>query len=224
MIEQVDEQLTAWVESVVSGIKPSLAAPTDAEDSLAVSVYLLEMVDDPQRRLSERPLLQPVLRYLVTTSAGDPKDAHHLLSVLFYAALDNPNFDVELEPVSSQIWTAFRILPRPAFILRVPLDHEWPASQPPRVRQVAAKSTIPANFFGLVLGPGDIPLALVQVDYPALNRSTYTDPQGRFVLGGVPPAPQEKKLILRAKGLEQAETLQETGSPDSPVVIHFSIP
>lgn len=224
MIDAWDEQLSAWVESVTNGITPSLAAPTDAEAGLAVNVYLLEMVDDPHRHLSERPLLQPVLRYLVTTSAGEPKDAHHLLSILLYAALVDPNFEVELEPVSNQVWTALRILPRPAFMIRVPLAHEWIGQPHPLVREVVANTTVPANFFGLVTGPDGLPLALVQVDFPALNRSTYTDSKGHFVLGGVPPSPQAKKLTLRAKGVEHEVILEDTGTPDAPVVIPFPIP
>ena len=46
MIDQVDDNLSNWVETVLGGLKPSLSAPSEANGTLAVNLYLLELVDD----------------------------------------------------------------------------------------------------------------------------------------------------------------------------------
>ena len=261
MIDQFDECLSFWVESVVAGIKTSFAAPKDGEETLAVNLYLLELADDPLRHSSGHPTIQPSLRYLVTTSAGEPKDAHDLLGRLFYAALKHPrlvvdlnvkfefNLDVELEPVSSQLWSAFGIAPRPSFILRIPLPQEWPIPQPEKAPPVTQGLAPAAGelvaLYGLVLGPHDTPLSSARVEmislwdgpknpthlqdvplttsYTQLERAAYTDPKGRFSLPGIQSEPAAKSLLVRARGQEQIFIIQETGSADAPVVFHFKL-
>ena len=80
MINQFDERLSSWVKEVsekmpfrVNNI--SFAAPKDGDETLAVNLYLLELADDPLRHSSGHPTIQPSLRYLVTTSAGESQDA-----------------------------------------------------------------------------------------------------------------------------------------------------
>jgi len=188
LIDKLDERLTSWVQSVVPGVKTTFAAPKDGEEDLAVNLYLLEIADDPLRHSTGHPPIQPSLRYLVTTSAGEPKDAHSLLGSLFYAARKGPRLDVrldvsfnfqlevelevELEPIASQLWTAFGIAPRPSFILRLPLPAEWPAPQPvkapPVTQEIAPAAGELVPLYGLVLGPNEIPLASARVEMIAL--------------------------------------------------------
>jgi hypothetical protein len=224
MIDQIDAGLTKWVEGVVAGVRPSFAPPSDAEDGLAISLYLLEIVDDPRRQHSGRPKLQPSLRYLVTTRAGEPQDAHRLLGVLFYAALDNPDYEVELDRVDTELWSALGIAPRPAFILRLPLPHEWTLPELPLVTQGPVTSiTGLATLYGQVLGPGDIPLAGARVELANLNRWVTTGRRGRFALAGVPPAPAPKTVLITARGREHFSTTCETGSEEAPVIFTFDL-
>lgn len=249
MINQFDERLSSWVEGMVAGVKTSFAAPKDGDESLAVNLYLLELADDPLRHTSGHPKIQPSLRYLVTTSAGDPKDAHDLLGRLFYAARKHPEFEVELERVDTQLWSAFGIAPRPAFVLRLALPDQWPAPLPadvPLVTQgLAAALGELVPLYGLVLGPKDTPLASARVEmivlwerredpahleevplttsYTQLERAAYTDPKGRFTLPGIPAAPAAKTVLVRARGREQIFIVTETGAPDAPVVFRLKL-
>jgi hypothetical protein len=225
MIDQIDDRLTKWVEKVVENVRPSFAPPSDAEDGLAISLYLLEIVDDPRRSHTGRPRLQPSLRYLVTTRAGEPQDAHRLLGVLFYAAMENPDFEVELEPVASEFWSAFHIIPRPAFILRLPLPHDWNLPDLPLVAQNAALeiSSPLKPLYGQVFGPGKIPLAGARVELPNLSRYTTTGPHGTFSLTGVRSEPAMKTLLIKARGREQIVTTTENGTPANPVRFSFDI-
>lgn len=249
MIDQFDKQLASWVESVVTGVKTSLAAPKDDDETLAVNLYLLELADDPLRHRTGHPTIQPTLRYLVTTSAGEPKDAHDLLGRLFYAARKRPDFEVELEPVSSQLWSAFGIAPRPSFILRLALPDEWPAPQPKNILPVT-QGLVPAVgelvlLYGLVLGPNDTTLASARVEmialwegpktpshlqevplttnYSQLERAAYTDSKGRFSLPGIQAAPAAKTLLVRTRGQEYIFIVIETGAPDTPVVFRLKL-
>lgn len=224
MIDQIDARLTKWVEGVVKGVRPSFAPPSDAEDQLAISLYLLEIVDDPRRYHTGLPKLQPSLRYLVTTRAGEPQDAHRLLGVLFYAALEHPDYEVELDPVDTELWSAFGIAPRPAFILRLPLPHDWKLPELPLVTQGAVTDVSSlATLYGWLLGPGDTPLAGARVELPNLFISAMTDHRGRFTLAGVPVAPKKKTLLIKARRREKTIVVQQTGTPEEPVVIHFNL-
>ncbi len=130
MIDQIDEKLVKWVKDPVGdNLTPSLGAPAD-NGALSVNLYLLELVDDPMRRSGDNPPYQPALRYLITTHAGDPKDAHSLLAALLYAAMENPEYEVDLDPVPSHLWSAFNIAPRPAFILKAHCPTSGRAARP----------------------------------------------------------------------------------------------
>lgn len=224
MIEQVDVQLSAWVEEALGAIKPTLLPPTAATSALGVNLYLFELVNEPLLASSQRPRLQPALRYLVTTAAKDPQEAHRMLGALLFAALDHVDFEVELEPLSPALWTAMQIPPQPSFVLRVPLPHERTKPATPLVREpptlVGAGLT---NLYGLLLGPGGYPVAGAHIELPALNRSTRSDVHGRFQLNGVPMAPHAKQLTIRARGRTLVVIIEETGAPEKPVGITFHL-
>ena len=224
MIDQIDERLSAWVEGVLGGIKPQLTPPKDADGTLAVNLYLLELVDDPLRRNTTRPPLQPALRYLVTTYADEPKDAHRLLGMLVYAAFAHTEFEVELKPLPHNSWSAFKIAPRPAFILRVPLPHEWPTLTVPLVREGATTQGVAmVSFFGRLLGPNRIPLANARIQVPDLQRYAHTDAHGNFILSGIPAAPRLKTLQIMARQRTMTVRLAATGSEAQPVEILFDL-
>lgn len=224
MIDRIDDRLSTWVETVLGGIKPSFAPPADTDGSLSVNLYLLEIVDDPLRRNTSRPPLQPSLRYLVTTYATDVKDAHRLLGTLVTAALASDGFETEFDPIPRNIWSAFKIAPRPSFILRVPLPHEWPDTGIPLVTEGAAMQSVPmVPFFGRILGPQDVPLANSRIEIPNLYRYAYTDNRGNFMLNGVPAAPRPKTLIIRSRRRERTITVIETGAEHTPVIIRIDL-
>ena len=221
MIKQIDQQLIEWVEAELK-VTPTLEPPRAAEGELLLHLYLLELVDDPLRRNTTRPLHQPALRYLVTAYADDPLEAHNLLSEMLYMAMTHPQYEVELEPLPSHTWSAFAVAPRPSFILRAPLPNEWQPEPAERVRAVGLVSKPVAVFYGLLLGPQETPLAGARVELPNLNRSATTDSKGRFTLNGV-PAEGKKTLMFQARGRNLTRSFEETGAPDRPVVIHFDL-
>jgi hypothetical protein len=226
MIEKIDDELILWVKQALGqDVTPTLAPPADSQTS-SVSLYLLEVVNNPFPRSGANYPYQPTLRYLVTTHAQDPRKAHRLLAALLYAAFKKPEYEVELEPIPHDLWAAFHIAPRPAFILRAQLPHQEKGQPAQLVRQpepVMDSSAPVVPMYGLVLGPGDVPLMNARVELPNLFRSATTDHRGRFTLAGVPAAPKKKTLIIKARRQEKIIQIQRTGTPDEPEVIHLDL-
>src|SRR5262245_33018843 len=222
MIDRVDQRLKDWIGTVLEATEVVLSPPGSAATAQGVSLYLLELRQTPPARGTRRPPLQITLRYLVTVWADRPEQAHHLLGKLVFAALANPEFDVDPDPLPVATWQAFGLVPRPALVLGVPLRHERPEPAAPLVRvppvfQHAALGSLE----GLVLGPGDAPVANAQVEVPALRRSTRTDARGRFVFAALPSEPRVKRLRVQAKGLHAAPDWAATVGGEGPLVIRL---
>jgi Pvc16 N-terminal domain len=224
MAFELDDRLKDWVGNVIPGAELCLAAPDPKKTGRGVGMYLLELVQSPAPSTTRRPPLQLALRYLITSWSDTPEDAHQMLAALMFAAMENTDFQVELEPIPLSVWTAFDTPPLPSFILRVPMRQERPQPQTKLVREPLKIQMSPiVGFHGVLLGPGEVPLADCRVELPALNLSARTDYQGRFSFPGVPSA-GPKQLLVKAKGLELPVS-SEQNYPDSrtPLVIHFSL-
>jgi len=223
MAEEFDRRLKDWVGNVIAGVDVSLAPPVSQRTGRGVGLYLLELVQSPLPSTNKRPPLQLVLRYLITAWSDKPEDAHQMLVALMFAAMENKDFQVELEALPTTVWTAFAVPPRPSFILRVPLRQERPEPQTKLVREPLKVESSPiVGLHGLLLGPGDIPLSDCRIEIPALHISTSTDYKGRFYFPAV-PASGNKQLVVKAKGFE-LPVVSKQNYPDSrtPLVIHFS--
>jgi hypothetical protein len=222
MIDQVDRRLKEWTESVVEGVSFSLEPPTGSQTESGVSFYLLELVENAPARTNTPTPLQFSLRYLVSTWAGEPEEAHRLLGELVFAAMENAEFEVELEPLDPTAWVALGVAPRPSFVLRVPLRKERPQPPVKRVRAPLVVQVTPViNLHGVVLGPNDVPVPGAAVSIPGLHVSTRTDTQGRFSFQTVPGSHGGSKLHVRARGREISVTVAEETSREAPFVIRF---
>src|SRR5262249_32982745 len=144
-----------------------------------------------------------------------PEEAHRLLGQLVFAAMENPEFEIDLTPVSVTVWNAFGVAPQPAFMLSVPVQKERPEPKPGFVRQPLLVKTSPmTTLYGVVLGPGEIPIAGARVEMRALHLSTQTDRKGRFCLAAVPSEPARKELEVKAKGRKLSVTAEENHPED----------
>jgi hypothetical protein len=186
-----------------------------------VSLFLMELTSLPPMRGERRTPLQLALRYVVTTWAQDAGAAHRLLGDLVAAAMQEEDFEVQLEPLSAEAWAALRAAPRPSFVLRVPVRQARPD---PAVRLVRRPLVVQGGtltrLFGVVLGPGDVALAGARVEIPAADVSTETDWRGRFHFPGIPAEPATRLVRVRARGrVLEVEVAQP--SPDEPIVIRF---
>jgi hypothetical protein len=219
MIDVVDARLSGWVADRLKGVPVTFEPPVEGRAGEGVSLYLMELTPRADERVERNRTLRASLRYLVSTWAAKPERAHELLGNLLLAALNEPVFEVDLQPVSLVAWTAFRIGPRPSFVLRVPLRQEVEGPQTKLVRRpLDLRATGVVALDGTVLGPDDVPLASASVELPALQLTTLTDWKGRFHFAAVPADPPPRELLVKARGREQRVPVEKTGIP---VLIHF---
>jgi hypothetical protein len=223
MIDQVDDRLKEWVGTALGPVAVSLALPDPSSPGSGVNLYLVELALKPLVRRRGRAALQLTLRYLVTTWAEQPEEAHRLLGELVFAAMEASDFEVELTGGSTELWQALGTPPRPSFVLAVPLERLRPAEDVPRVRQPVVVEVAPVeSFHGLVLGPGDLPLAGARVRLESLGLETRTDGAGRFLFHAVPGGGRPKSLVAQAHGVESAaSTTSQHPAAGDPFVLRF---
>jgi len=225
VIDSIDLQLQAWVQSVAADAAIVFAPPSagDAEEAAPrVHIYLLHVVPGLTRTNlpASNAVSELLLRYLITVDAADITAAHRLLGELAFAALENADFEVDLEPLPPSVWRAFGVPPQPSFMLRVPLRRQRPQPEAPLVRQpLAVETSSISALTGRVLGPEDVPLSGATVELPSLHLRQTTDPNGRFHFPTVPNSEQHH-LRIRAKGREMIVDV-EPSSPGQPVIIRF---
>ena len=223
MSEEVDKRLSNWIAGQMPDLRVCLGPPQAKSAGRGIGLYLLELMQSPMPSALRRTPLQLMLRYLVTTWSDNPEDAHDMLVQLAFAAMESTTFQLEMESVPLSIWSAFGIPPQPSFVLRIPVQRERPEPDTALVREPLRVQTSPmVSFHGVLLGPGDLPLANCVVEVPSLNLSTTTDHKGRFSFVGL-PAQGAKKLLVKAKG-HVLPVNSDVNYPDStaPLVIHFS--
>jgi hypothetical protein len=223
VIEHADVLVSEWAAAVTgSGVPVVLAPPSDDRTpATGVSVFLMELVSRPALRGERRTPLQLGLRYLVTTWAEDPLSAHRLLGSLVLAAMEVESFEVDLTPPSPLTWAALGAAPRPGFVLQVLLRMPRPHPVAAPVRgPLVVQGVALTRLTGVLLGPGDIPIAAARIELPAAGAATETDSLGRFWFPGVPAEPERKLVRVRARGRQlDVEIAQRDGS--QPVVIRF---
>ena len=221
MIEQVDDRLKKWITPLVGETAVSFSPPKPTTGR-GVSLYLLELVDFPPLRGPKKPPLQLLLRYLVTTWGETPAEAHQLLGHLLFSAMQTHDFETQLQSIDPAVWVAFGTPPLPAFMLCVPLKLEQPEKLAPLVRSpIEVVGSPMTQLNGVVLGPGNIPIANALIEYPALQRSVHTDHKGRFRFTAVPSKPREKLLHIKARGKEFEITVEQPSQKGERIIIDF---
>jgi hypothetical protein len=223
MIDQVDRQLKEWVSTVLQEVEVRLEAPKIADQARGIVIYLMDITALPPPSGTRIAPLQVALRYLVTSWSEDPEEAHRLLGELLFAAMENPEFQVEPESVPVESWKVFGVPPRPSFVLRVPLRRERTELKAKPVLAVPVVRTVSAlGLYGIVRGPNDVPLAGAEVDVPALRLTTHTNQQGGFYFAAVPGEGQIKTLRVKAKGRElNLSTREDHPDASRPLLIRF---
>lgn len=221
MIDQADQRLLTWFRAVLQDSEDiALGPPGRLVNGRGVHLYLLGLAPFPSVRTNQRPPLQLKLRYLITTYAENEQEAHRLLGNLVFAAMDEPNFEVELDSLENGIWAAFEVIPQPYFILKIPLRRERPELPAHLVRQPPVVRTVPiASLSGQVIDHLDRPLSNAVVELVGLQRMQYTDLQGRFHFSSIPGDGENQQLRVTAKG----RSLELTFVPAEPLTIRFNL-
>jgi hypothetical protein len=226
MIEAIDQRLSEWIGSVIAeDIEVSLLPPGHTGDKKIVGLYLKDILPSAPTRGTRRPPLQVLLRYLITAWSKSPKEAHHILGQLLFAAMEHADYEVDLEPIPAQVWTAFGTLPMPAFMLRLPLRVERPQKPVQLIRSPIEVQQSPlVRVAGMVMGPDEIPLANARVELSTHNLVARTNAKGRFIFATVPTQPALKKVRILARGRELFKEVDfQKINQEEPLIIHFDV-
>lgn len=221
-IDQADQRLKDWVENVTGGTTCSLNAPSAVVKDPTISCYLMDLLEIPALRNVPHPPHQFMLRYLVTSWAKDPLEAHQGLNTLVFAALEEPELELEMHPPEPALWTALGVPPSPCFFLRVRVRLERPEKPPRLVMKPLQVDALPVKpLAGVVLGPENVPVMGAVVEIPSLQFSVRTGSNGQFYFKSVPESGWLKRLVVKARGRTQEIPLEKDYSEENPLVIHF---
>lgn len=125
---QTDEQLKAWTLGVVPEAAVTLHAPAalDPGAGSQVSLYLMGLAPLPSTHSKPPSPYQLSLHYLVTVADADPATAHHMLARLVFAAMENPDLELDLTALPPAMWSALGVAPQPCFVIRLALRQARP--------------------------------------------------------------------------------------------------
>lgn len=195
------------MKSVVGDVPVGFRYATAPVPGSFVNVYLYEITSRPTPSTLSRLQRRIFLRYLITAAADDPVEAHSLLENLIFSALDEADFEVELDPVSIAFWKALGAPPQPSFTIKLPAMHEKIPPESGKVLRPPVLHLAPVSELqGVVFDAGGIPRGGCTVELtirvgdidkggqaepgmaPAatVRFSTETDSRGRFRLLRVP--------------------------------------
>jgi hypothetical protein len=222
VIDQVDRKLQEWVKNVVRGVEVVLGPPSRLDGKHGVSLYLLSLAAPRPAWVNRHPAPRVALHYLVTAWAEEDEEAHSLLGKLILAVMEKREYELDLTELPAPLWTALGIAPRPVFTLCVPLYVERPEPITKLVHgPLAIRGAPVVSLYGLVLGPGDIPIMGASVELPALQLNGHTDVRGQFYFSTVPGEPRAIQLLVKAKGRVQSVTVEQPTSDRQPLTIRF---
>lgn len=223
MSEHVDQLLEAWVKDVLGDVTFTLASPDQALGDRVVSCYLYALAHNPPLRTQERPPLQLALRYLITTFAEDPQEAHALLGRLAFSAMGHAEWELELDAISPDYWEALHLPPLPSFVISVPVRQERGEAPIARVLQPLEIQVAPmASLHGVLLGPDDVPVPDASVMLLSPQLWTTTNQDGHFSFPAIPAEPGSRRLRVRAKGAEFDLEVEQPLTGEQPVMIHVN--
>lgn len=223
MIEQADRELTAWAQGIVPETDVVLGEPRLLEGKRGVGLYLLALADPLPAWANRQAGKRIALRYLVTAWDAEEEQAHALLGALIFAAMEKREYELKLDDLPATLWAALGIAPRPAFTLLVPCSIAQLRQEIKLVRGPLTVQGAPVrSLHGIVLGPGETPIAGASVELPALQLRGHTDTRGRFAFATVPGGSQSFQLVVKARGSQQSVLVEQSTSEKEPLAIRFT--
>jgi hypothetical protein len=221
LIEDANRSLIDWAEQVLGGTTVHIGAPGLAP--AGVCLYLFEMSPEPVPRGARHSRLQVGLRYLVTVGGEDVNDAHQKLSLLAFAAMEEPRFELEREARPPEFWLALGAPLQPCLVVRTVMTREVPQQPVKTVRKMVLETIVATQLRGAVRGPGDVPIAGALVELRGLDLFSQTDPDGRFSFSLVPETNPPTILRIRAKGQEYLVDMAESDMRAGSVIVRLEL-
>lgn len=192
-------------------------------DGVAVTLTLLDIAPAP---LPHGPVgLPPVqlrARYLVTVAAKDPVVERQSLAELAFTAGPVTQVDVERAP-GPEVWRALGVATRPALVVAMLLQRQRHRPMQ-RVRQPLVTTWAGSRpVAGVVLGPGDVPIAGALVEVEGLPQTAYSNHRGEFALRSVPGVDPPPTLVVSAKGATVRVRVDGDATASAPLLVRIPL-
>jgi hypothetical protein len=196
------------------------AAPSSAT---AVTLTLLHIAQAPRPRTTAGiPPLLLRARYLVTVAAPDEAAGRQALADLAFAATPSTEIALEQAAPGPEVWQSLGVRGRPGLFVSVLLQRERRRRPVPRVKELITQFSPARPLAGVVVGPGDVPIAGALVEVEGLEQSTYSNYRGEFAFRSVPGAEPLPTLVVRAKGTS-VRVRVGNGPESGPLVIRVPL-
>jgi len=138
MISSVFEHMKSWVCETLGDVDVTSDPPPvkGDTDKRSVNVYLKDVVESPSSgTLLKLDRLQVQLTFLVTASGKTLLEACDDLVKLAFAAMLEKDMEIVLTPMTAEEWSAFGVVPRPSFFLKLPLNFDVEKPEVKRVQK-----------------------------------------------------------------------------------------
>jgi len=216
-----------WIRAALGpDVQVVVGTIADAPPSSGTSVTLMLLHIAPAPRPRTTAGIQPLLlraRYLVTIAAPDRAAERQALAELAFAA--GPSTEVELESTAPgpELWQSLGVRVRPALFVSVLLQRE--RRRPiKRVRQPLVTEWSPSRpLAGVVIGPGDVPIAGALVEVEGLPQTAYSNHRGEFAFRSVPGADPPPTLVVSAKGATVRVRVDGDATASTPLVVRVPL-
>lgn len=223
MIDEIDHRLKEWIATVIdSKYDVSFEYPASGSNKPTVSVYLYQMENAVPRSAARDIPLEITLSYLLTVQSEDQPEAHRTLGNLLFAAKSRSDLEVGFPALSADFWRALGIVPLPHFCLRLPLAMARVIEQTPRIKAPPSINVGSlTQLKGLILGPGNQPVAGAKITLAHSNTFTYADNSGSFSIAADSKSQRQLDCRIDAKGKQFSISvpIQKTQIPS--VTIHL---
>lgn len=199
---------------------------SEIDGEQTVLLTLLHIVPAPPARSSAAPApLQLRTSYLVTTQGFKPTEGAQILADLAFQAGTLARVELDPTPPSPSMWEALGVHARPALMISVLLQRERDARPVRRVLEPLVTRWAPSRpVVGVVMGPGDVPIAGALVEVDGSTLATYSNHRGEFGFRAVPGAEPPPILIISAKGAHLRVRVAADKGPADPILIRVPLP
>jgi hypothetical protein len=220
VFQETSERLVKWASDTVGEAIATLTPPADAPTGRGVGLHLLDLEPQPPPRGVRQPRLHVTLRYLITAWAETAAEAQRLLGTLTFAAMQQPDLDLDRTPPPLALWQAFGVPPQPCLVVRCQAWTDIPARPVKIAKKAVFETTVARHLAGRVIAASGAPVADATIEAPEYRLEAQTGSRGEFQLPAMPDSSRVRLVVRSARGEETVDVTPPSIAGD-PLVIQL---
>lgn len=177
----VTQHLLDWVRLQLPNVRAEPVSLLKSDIDEGVEIRLLNLAPRAEPRSHDRLSHVLAIDYLVTLRFADPLIEHRNVAELALATLESSDFQMVTDRQVPEACRLLSLSPSAGLILRAELRRTRELPRAPLVREPAVTRLSPLVWLeGVVVGPGDQPVADATVMLDGSNRTHVTGANGQF--------------------------------------------